>query len=41
MTPDEETEFKARRKSRNVVFALMIFAFVALVYAITVVKVTD
>ncbi len=41
MTPDEEAEFKARRKSRNLVFALILFGFVALIYAITVVRVTD
>ncbi len=41
MTPEEETEYKARRKARNVVFAVAMFAFVALVYAITVVRVTD
>ncbi len=41
MTPEEEKEFKARRKARNLVFALILFGFVVLVYAITVVRVTD
>jgi len=41
MTPDEEREFIRRRKARNVVIALVLFAFVALFYAITIVKVGD
>ena len=41
MTPDEETEFKRRRKSRNVAIAAVLFAFVALFYAITIVKMAD
>ena len=41
MTPEEEAEYNARRKGRNAVFGLILLAFVVLVYAITVVRVTD
>ena len=41
MTPEEQTEFLRRRKARNKVFALVLFAFVALFYAITIVKISD
>lgn len=41
MTPEEQTEFLRRRKSRNKVMALVLFALVALFYAITIVKVSD
>ena len=39
MTPDEEREFKRRRKARNwVVLGTLIF-FVVLFYAITIVRI--
>lgn len=38
MTPEEETHFRARQRSRNKVLALVLLFFVALFYAITVVK---
>ena len=41
MTPEEQIEFLRRRKARNKVIALLLFAFVALFYAITFVKVGD
>ena len=41
MTPDEEKEFIRRRKARNVVIGLVLFGFVALFYAITIVRMTD
>lgn len=41
MTPEEETEFKRRRKARNVVIAAVLFGFVALFYAITIVRMGD
>ena len=41
MTPDEEREFKRRRKSRNLVFAGVLLFFVVLFYAITIVRMTD
>jgi hypothetical protein len=41
MTPEEQTEFLRRRKARNKVIGLVLFAFVILFYAITIVKVGD
>ena len=41
MTPEEEAEFKRRRKSRNWAVGLALLAFVALFYAITIVRMTD
>lgn len=41
MTPQEEEEFKRRRRSRNVVIALVLFGFVILFYAITIVRMGD
>jgi len=41
MTPDEETEFKRARRGRNLALALVLLGFVALFYAITIVKMTD
>ncbi len=41
MTPEEETEFKRRRKARNIVLMLVLFGFVALFYAITIVQMSD
>jgi hypothetical protein len=38
MTPDEETEFKRRRKGRNTALALVLLFFVLLFYAITFVQ---
>ena len=41
MTPEEEAEFKRRRKSRNTVLAVALLAFVALFYAITIARMGD
>lgn len=41
MTPDEETEFKRRRRNRNVALGAMLLFFVALFYAITIVRMGD
>ena len=41
MTPEEEEEFKRRRTARNWVVALVLFGFVALFYAITIVRMGD
>lgn len=41
MTPEEEIEFKRRRKSRNIVMALVLGFFVVLFYAITIVRMGD
>lgn len=41
MTPEEEKEYTRRRKARNWVIALVLFGFVALFYAITIVKMID
>jgi hypothetical protein len=38
MTPEEEAEFKRRRKSRNFVVAGTLLFFVILFYAITIVR---
>jgi hypothetical protein len=38
MTPEEEIEFKRRRKGRNVALGLLLAFFVALFYAITIAK---
>ena len=38
MTPEEETEFKRRQKSRNLVLGAILLFFVALFYAITIVR---
>lgn len=38
MTPDEEADFKRRRKGRNTALALVLFFFVFLFYAITFVQ---
>ncbi|WP_272917862.1 hypothetical protein [Altericroceibacterium endophyticum] len=35
MTPDEEAEFKRRRRGRNVALGLVLAAFVVLFYFIT------
>jgi hypothetical protein len=39
MTPEEEAQFKKARRGRNLALALVLPAFVALFYAITIVKV--
>ena len=39
MTPDEEEEYKARRKGRNIVVGLVLLGFVVLFYAITIVRI--
>jgi hypothetical protein len=38
MTPDEEAEIARRRKSRNLVFGLVLGFFAILFYAITIVR---
>ncbi|MDE1467853.1 hypothetical protein [Aurantiacibacter sp. D1-12] len=39
MTPEEEQEFKRRRKSRNLVLGLVLLGMVVLFYAITIVRI--
>jgi len=39
MTPEEEEQFKRARRGRNIALALVLAVFVALFYAITIVKV--
>jgi hypothetical protein len=41
MTPEEQTEFLRRRKSRNLVVAGTLLFFVVLFYAITMVRMGD
>ena len=41
MTPEEQEEIIRRRKARNKVMAFVLFGFVALFYAITIVKMGD
>jgi hypothetical protein len=38
MTPEEQTEFLRRRKSRNIALGLVLGAFVVLFYVITIAK---
>lgn len=38
MTPEEKAEFDRRRKSRNLVLGGILLFFVALFYAITIVR---
>ena len=38
MTPDELEALKRARRGRNIALALVLFAFMALFYAITIVK---
>ncbi len=38
MTPQEEIDFKRRRKGRNTALALVLLFFVILFYAITIVR---
>ncbi len=39
MTPQEEEEYKRRRKARNLVVGLVLLGFVVLFYTITIVKI--
>jgi hypothetical protein len=41
MTPEEEARFKKARRGRNIALALVLLGFVALFYAITIVKMVD
>ena len=41
MTPEEEASFKKARRGRNIALALVLLGFVALFYAITIVKMLD
>jgi hypothetical protein len=41
MTPEEEARFKKARRGRNIALALVLLGFVALFYAITIVKMLD
>lgn len=41
MTPEEEKEFRRRQRSRNLVLGLILLFFVALFYAITIVRMGD
>jgi hypothetical protein len=41
MTPEEETEFKRRQKSRNLVVGATLLFFAVLFYAITMVRMGD
>ena len=41
MTPDEEAEYRRRQKSRNFVLGGVLFFFVILFYAITIVRMGD
>ena len=38
MTPEEQAEIKRRQRSRSIVMAVLLIAFVALVYAISIAK---
>jgi len=39
MTPNDETEIRRRQKSRSLVMALLLGAFVILMFAITISKI--
>ena len=41
MSPEEEAQFKKARRGRNIALALVLLGFVALFYAITIVKMLD
>ena len=41
MTPEEDAKFKKARRGRNLALALVLAGFVALFYAITIVKMLD
>ena len=38
MTPEEEAEFKRRRRGRNIALALVLVGFVVLFYLITIAR---
>ena len=38
MTPQEQDEVRRRQRSRSIVMAVLLIAFVALVYAISIAK---
>ena len=41
MTPEEDARFRKARRGRNIALALALVGFVALFYAITIVKMLD
>jgi hypothetical protein len=41
MTPEEDARFKKARRGRNIALALVLLGFVALFYALTIVKMLD
>lgn len=41
MTPEEEQQLKRARRGRNIALALVLAGFVALFYAITIVRMLD
>ncbi len=41
MTPEEQTEFRRRQKSRNLVLGGVLIFFAILFYAITIVRMGD
>jgi hypothetical protein len=41
MTPEEEAQYKKARRGRNIALALVLLGFVALFYAVTIVKMLD
>ena len=41
MTPEEEQRLKRARRGRNIALALVLLGFVALFYAVTIVKMLD
>lgn len=41
MTPEDEARFKKARRGRNIALALVLLGFVALFYAVTIVKMVD
>lgn len=41
MTPEEQTEFRHRQKSRNLVLGGVLVFFAILFYAITIVRIGD
>ena len=41
MTPEEQRQLKRARRGRNIALALVLLGFVALFYAITIVKMLD
>ena len=41
MTPEEEARVRKARRGRNIALALVLLGFVALFYAITIVKMLD